>query len=120
MVLHMPERGVLGQSLALIRDLAPLAFEIVRDGAAKTCVGDVVRRMRRRRHVAARELVRALRAGLDAFEPVRQREIDRLVVADLEMQAGMLLDRAPIAAVERVGADQVQRAGDDSGRRASP
>ena len=62
--------------------------------------------------IAAGELVRALRAGLDARELVRNGEVDGLVVADLEMQAGVLLERAPIAAIERVGADEVQRPGD--------
>ena len=68
--------------------------------------------MGRDRHVAARELVLALRAGLDAGEPARDREVDRLMVADLEMQEGVILDAAPVAAVERVRADEVDRAGD--------
>ena len=66
----------------------------------------------RHRQVAAGELVRALRARLDTREPSRNGEVDGLVVADLEMQAGVLLERAPIAAIERVGADEVQRACD--------
>ena len=45
-----------------------------------------MRRIGRHRHIAARELVLALRAGLDAAEPVRDREFDRLIVAELEMQ----------------------------------
>jgi inorganic pyrophosphatase len=39
-------------------------------------------------------------------------EVDGLVVADLEMQEGVVLDAAPVAAVEGVGADEVDRAGD--------
>ena len=61
-----------------------------------------MRAVGRRRQIAAGELVRALRAGLDPREPMRDGEVDGLVVADLEMQEGMLLERAPIAAVERV------------------
>ena len=41
-------------------------------------------------------------------------EVDGLVVADLEMEIGALLDPAPIAAVKRVGADEVERTGDIS------
>ena len=52
--------------------------------------------------VAAGKLVRALRARLDDGEAVLDGKIDGLVIADLEMQAGVLLDRAPIAAEQRV------------------
>ena len=51
------------------------------------------------RQVAARELVLALCAGLDAREPVGDRIIDGLVVADLEMQERVMLDCAPVAAI---------------------
>ena len=51
------------------------------------------------RQVAARQLVLALRAGLDPREPVRDRVVDGLVVAELEMQERVVLDRAPVAAV---------------------
>ena len=75
-------------------------------------MGDVMRRLRRHRQVAARQLVLALRAGLDHLQPLGDREVDRLVVADLEMQEGVVLDAAPVAAVKRVRADEVDRAGD--------
>ena len=71
-----------------------------------------MRRIGRHRHVAARQLVLALRAGLDPRELVLDREIDRLIVAQLEMQERVVLDRAPVAAVERVAADEVDRARD--------
>ena len=47
------------------------------------------------RQIAARQLVLALRAGLDALEPVRDGEVDRLVVAELEMQERVVLDARP-------------------------
>ena len=64
------------------------------------------------RQVAAGELVLALGAGLDASQFLRDRELDGLVVADLEMQERVVLDRAPVAAVERVRADEIDGAGD--------
>ena len=94
--------------------------EIARDGPAQARVGDPVRRVGRDRHVAARELVLALGAGLDARQAVRDRVVDRLIVADLEMQARMMLDRAPVAAVEAIAADEVERAGDVAAVRAWP
>ena len=54
------------------------------------------------RPIAARQLVLALRAGLDHLQLALDGEVDRLVVADLEMQEGVVLDAAPVAAVERV------------------
>src|SRR3546814_19185256 len=38
--------------------------------------------------------------------------LDRLVVAGFEMQEGHLLDAGPISPVERVGAAEIERAGD--------
>ena len=40
----------------------------------------------------------ALGAGLDARQLVRNREIDRLIVAQFEMQERVVLDGAPVAA----------------------
>jgi hypothetical protein len=37
-------------------------------------------------------------------------EIDGLIIAQLEMQAGVILDAAPVAAVKRLAPDEVQRA----------
>ena len=53
-------------------------------------------------------------AGADAAmgEAARDGGVDRLVIAELEMEERHLLRRAPVAAVERVRADEVERAGD--------
>src|SRR5262249_9117400 len=40
------------------------------------------------------------------------RELDRLIVADLEMQKRVMLDRAPVAAEQGVGADEIDGACD--------
>ena len=53
----------------------------------------------------------ALRTGLDGSETLLDREIDGLVIADLEMQEGMVLDAAPVATVKPVRAHEVDRAG---------
>ena len=45
--------------------------------------------------VAAGELVLALGAGLDAGEAVRDRPVDGLVVAELEVQERVLARRSP-------------------------
>ena len=59
-----------------------------------------------RRHWQKRPLL--IRNAFPAFTPPLQpapdRIVDGLIVADLEMQKGLVLGRAPVAAVERVGA----------------
>ena len=70
--------------------------------------------------VAAGELVLALRARLDPLEAAGDGKVDRLVVADLEMQEGVVLDAAPVAAVEPPVADEVDGAGDVAAAAASP
>src|SRR5262245_34137672 len=87
-------------------------MEIVGDRLPETRMGNVMRGLRGYGHIAARELVLSLRARLDPFQLPVDGEIDRLVIADLEMQEGMVLDAAPVAAVERIGADEVDRTGD--------
>ena len=101
-------------------DRRPLVPQVVGDCALEARVRELVRRIGHDGPVAARELVLPLRAGLDALQPSAQREVDRLIVADLEMEKRALLDRAPVAAVERVVADEVDRARDIAAVRASP
>src|SRR3954469_7523661 len=73
-------------------DVGALLLEIVAHRAAQRRIGDVVRRMGGLRQVAARQLVLALGAGLDHGEAARDRKVDGLVIADLEMQERMMLD----------------------------
>ena len=54
----------------------------------------------------------ALGAGLDALQPSGDGEFDSLVVAGFEVQEAMLLAAAPIAAIERRVAKDVQRGTD--------
>ena len=70
-----------------------LGLEVLGDGAGEAGVGDPVQRVGGDRQVAARQLVLALGAGLDAGEAVRDGPVDRLV-AELEVQAGGVLDAA--------------------------
>ena len=104
--------GPLPQAPRPAAHISALARQIVGNGPPQPRIGDVMGRIGGVRQVAARELVLALGAGLDALEPVRDRIVDRLIVAELEMQERMMLDRAPVAAVERVRADEIDRAGD--------
>ena len=62
--------------------------------------------------VAADHLVRTLGARLDPSQPVGDGEVDGLVVAGLKVQEAVVLDAPPVAPVQRVVADEVQRAGD--------
>ena len=55
----------------------------------------------------------ALRSGLDTREPAFDRKVDRPIVARLEVQKAVELDAAPVTAVERVRAQQVEGAADE-------
>jgi hypothetical protein len=94
----LPERSVIFQVFANFGNLTPLALQIVGHRPPQAGMRDVVGRMRRHRHVAARQLVFALRASFHHLQPAFDREIDRLMVADLEMQEWVVLDAAPVAA----------------------
>jgi len=60
---------MLAQQLAHLFDIGALAGEIVADRPAKAGMGDIMGGMRCHRQVTAGELVFALRAGLDPFDP---------------------------------------------------
>ena len=96
----------------MLDDCSALALEKIGDGAAQAQIPDPMGAVGPHRQIAAGKFVLALCACFDAGELVLNGEVDRLVVADLEMKAGMLLERAPIAAVQRIGADEVERTGD--------
>ena len=53
----------------------------------------------RHRLVSADQLVPALCTSLHTLQPMRQREIDRLILAQLKMQERHVLSAAPVAAV---------------------
>ena len=88
----MPTRiGAVGQrraqpipASAAIASRSPL--EEVGDRAAEARIGDEMRRAGDHRLIAARQLVLALRAGLDRRQAMLDRPFDRLVIAQLEME----------------------------------
>ncbi len=67
-------------------------------------------RVSRGRHIAAGQFVFALRAGFDRFQALANRVVDALIIAQLKMQAGVVFNRAPIAAEQRRFANHVKRA----------
>src|SRR3954453_15324000 len=94
--LRAPEGCRLGELLDGLGDAGALLREIGGDGAAEARVGDVVRRGRRDRAVAAGQLVLPLGASFHPREAARDREVDRLIVAELEVQERVVLDAAPV------------------------
>src|SRR5882724_13054687 len=71
-----------------------------------------VRRPRGVRHESPRELVFALRTPLEDTDAAFYAELERLVIADLEMQQRHVADRAPIAAVQHPGRENIEGARD--------
>ena len=74
-------------------------------------MGDPVGRPGLHRFIAPGELVPALRSGLDPLQAARDRNVDRLIIAQFEVQERPLDQRAPIAAIERVRPGEVERPG---------
>jgi hypothetical protein len=72
-------------------DRQALALEVVGDGTAKPRIPDPMHTTGRHRQIAAGELVRALGPGFDLRQLVLYGEVDGLILADLEMQARVLL-----------------------------
>src|SRR6516225_2332904 len=97
-IIALPIGACTGEFIAHCGDVSALALEVIGDAAPQGRVGNVVRRIGGGRHVTARDLVLALRAGLDAGQLMRDGVVDRLIVAQLEMQEGMVLDCTPVAA----------------------
>src|SRR5690349_8784017 len=64
------------------------------------------------RLIAARDLVLALGARLDTAQAVVDRPFDGLVIAELEVEKRHLLGAAPVTAIERLTANEVERSSD--------
>src|SRR6202011_3026261 len=99
-----------GEFARSLRHIGALMLEIIGNRAAQAGIGDVVRRKSRLRKITARDLVLALGAGLDGFQAAPDRKVDRLVIADLEMQERVMFDSAPVAAEQRVGGNEIDGA----------
>src|SRR3954463_3897037 len=97
------------QLIDITRDALTLTLEVVLDGAREACVGQPVGRERLDGHQPAEDLVLALRAALEELQAPADRIFDGLVVAALEMQQRHVLDRAPVATVDRRAIDEEER-----------
>ncbi len=105
----MSKWGKFGQPLHLMRDHVALTGKKLRDRPAKGRIGNPMGAVGWQRQIAALDLVRPLRARLDARQPVGDGEFDRLIVAAFKMQELVVAIAAPIAAVDRVLAEKVER-----------
>ncbi len=92
--LALAERGSFGEQVAHGLHLAPFLLQIIGHRPLQARMGEGMNGVGGARQIAAGELVFALCARLDPTQALGDREIDRLVVADLEMQEGVVFDRA--------------------------
>src|SRR6185503_9592739 len=79
-------RAVLVQLVHVSRNALAFSLQIILDRPGEARVREPMRRQRFDRHQSTEHLVLALRAAFEALEPMRDRELDRLVVARLEVQ----------------------------------
>ena len=63
--------------------------------------------MRSDGQISTGKFVFALRARFDALQTVCNREVDGLIITKLEMQAGVVLQRAPIASEQSLAPDDI-------------
>src|SRR5258708_9061481 len=89
-----------------------LAPEVLAHRAPEARVDEVMDAVRQRRQEPAHPLVLAARARFEARDLALDALFDRVVIANIEVQKRVFLGRAPGAAVERVGAREVERARD--------
>ena len=104
---------VLAEQRDLLRDRRPLALQVIGDGAAQARIGDLMRAVGlRSADSRARACARPARRPRRA--PARARWRSRWPGSSRARNAGTGCSsmRAPVAAVERVAADEVERAGD--------
>ena len=80
------ERSPFGQIILVHGHSGALAFKEFLDRAAKPGMDDVMGRPGLHRFIAAREFVPALRPGLDPRQAQPDRQIDCLIITQLEMQ----------------------------------
>src|SRR5688500_14398255 len=85
-----------------VRDVDPFPGAEVRDRRREVRIGKRVRRVRRERRQAARELVQPLRTAFERRDPALEAELDRLVVAGFEVQSRHVVERSPVATPQRV------------------
>src|SRR5206468_3883448 len=88
-------------------DVSALAREKIIDCPPQGGIDDVMGRVCRFRQIPAGNLVLALRTSLDPVKPFLNGILDRLVIAELKMQEGMVFNRAPVTAEQGIGADKI-------------
>ena len=95
---RMSKRRMFAQHGHLGLHRGAFLFQEMGDCVAQAGMGDPVGALHPHRQIAALDLMLALRPGFDPFQPVGDGEIDRLVIAGLEMQEFEIGAAAPVAA----------------------
>ncbi len=108
----LSEGRVAGEEFDFGVDLGALAGEEGLDRVAQAGVANPVRAVGALGQIAAGDLVRPLGARLDAPQAALDGELDRPVIAQLEVQEAVVLGAAPVAAEQRVLPQHVEGAGD--------
>ena len=106
---------------AYLRDVFPhvCAFfiEVALHRRAESGVADEVSAVGGLGQVPPGNFVSALGAGLHPVEAAVDGKIDGLVVADFKVQEGVVFGAAPVAPIQRMRANEVERTGHVSDRR---
>ena len=104
----MPHRG-----LDLMPVGAALALKVFGDPGVKAGVGEGMRAMNGDGEKAPLDLMRPLRACLDALKIMRDGVFDEPIIAELKMKVRELFARTPITSVEVLPFFEADSGGDD-------
>ena len=97
----------------MLLDCGALTKEMRREHVGEARVLDVMRRPCDRRDEAAHALVLATRAGVERGQPLANRLLDAVVVANVEVKEGAVDLRPPVAALQHLVLLDVEGARDD-------
>src|SRR4029453_6828511 len=105
----VPVRARLLELVDGVGNVDPFARAVIGDRVGKRRIADRVQRMRGDGQQSPRQLVRTLCAALEARYTALDAEVDGLVIAGFEMEAGHVVERAPVAAPQRLVRVYVER-----------
>ena len=86
----------------------PFLFQVFANGPRQTGVGKMVQAVGFLRQITSRQLVLPLCARLNPLQFMLNGKVYGLIITGFKMQKIMVFDCAPVAPIERFGADEIQ------------
>ena len=110
----MPKRRMFRKEGLILIYSAPFLFQVFPNRAGQSWVGEMVQAVSFYRQVTPRQFVLPLRPGFNPHQLVLNGKVYGLIITGVKMQEIMMLARPPIAAVERLRPNEIQRPRDNA------